>query len=371
MKLLFIGNANSFLLIRLAEQLMKSTPNLTIDIVTLEGKITKEAKDVFQTIYFEPEKRFGEDIRLAKVLFLANKLGGILKKTPIGYDSVCLLYLSVIYRLKWSQIKKKSFNQVITLFGSEFYRSGKVVRFLQKKMLREATTITYANELLWNDVSEYFELDKSKGKQCLFGLSILDEIDRVTSDEDLGFRTKYQLKESQLIVACGTNSSSNQALEEIITAVVPVKEKLNDVVLFFQFPDLAISKYAKQIIDQVKSSGINFVVLDDYLSDHELAIYRKAAFALIQVQNTDQLSGAMQEHLYAGSKVITGDWLPYAIFDEIGIEYSKVKDRKEIGPLLIELLAKSNQENENCAKIGKLSKWSSVIGQWKNIFYLK
>ncbi len=150
-----------------------------------------------------------------------------------------------------------------------------------------------------------------------------------------------------------------------------MKDKLTDVVLFFQFPDLSHNSYAQKIVNLIESTGIQYRIIDRYLSDHELASYRKAAAVMIQVQNTDQLSGAMQEHLYAGSKVITGDWLPYAIFDEIGIEYSKVKDRKEIGPLLIELLAKSNQENENCAKIGKLSKWSSVIGQWKNIFYLK
>ena len=368
MKLLFVGNANSFLLIRLAEQLAKSTPGLIVDVVTLEKTISPEANTAFNKVYFESSKQFGEDVRVAKVLFLAKKLSRILKKVGNDYDGVCLLYLSAIYRLTWNLLKQKSSLQVITLFGSEFYRSGAIVRIMQKKMLKEATSITYANELLWNDVSNYFEIEKSKGKRCLFGLSILDEIDQVVQEEIDMFRVDHKLKEQQLIVACGSNSSSNQAFEEIISSIEPFKENLKEVVIFFQFPDFSRSEYAQKIIQQIEVTGIEFRVLDHYLSDRELAVYRKATHTMIQVQNTDQLSGAMQEHLYAGSNVITGEWLPYTIFDELGIDYYKVGSRKEIGLLLVNLVSKPIQANQNQMKIGQLSKWSNAIDDWKAVF---
>jgi hypothetical protein len=370
MKILFIGNANSFLLIRLAEQLSKSIPGLMIDVATMESSISVEAKKTFHTVFFDAEKRFGEDIRFAKVLFLAKKLNSILNQIDNDYDGVCLLYLSAVYRLTWNKIKQKSSLQVVSLFGSEFYRAGSIIRSMQKKMLHEATSITYSNELLWKDVRSFFDLKKSKGKRCLFGLSVLDEIDKVTVKDIESFRNDFQINNHQQIVACGSNSSVNQSFEEIITSLELVKDKLTDVVVFFQFPDVTNNSYAQKIVNLIESTGIQYRIIDRFLSDYELASYRKAAAVMIQVQNTDQLSGAMQEHLYAGSEVITGDWLPYAIFDEIGIEYSKVKERKDIGPLLIELLAQPNQENENSSKIGKLSKWNNAISEWKTVFKL-
>jgi hypothetical protein len=113
-------------------------------------------------------------------------------------------------------------------------------------------------------------------------------------------------------------------------------------------------------------------VITDLMSDMDLARLRCATDIMVQVQPTDQLSGAMQEHLHAGSVVITGAWLPYGVLSDAGVRFWTINDRaglaKELEACISELSDREAACVGNDAPIRALSSWSQTAPQWSALY---
>ena len=108
------------------------------------------------------------------------------------------------------------------------------------------------------------------------------------------------------------------------------------------------------------------------MSDEDLARLRCATDIMVQVQPTDQLAGAMQEHLFAGSVVITGDWLPYGVLRDAGVRFWTVPDRAALTGSLRECLEELSVRQAQCVgnavPIRGLSSWSHTAPQWSALY---
>jgi hypothetical protein len=239
---------------------------------------------------------------------------------------------------------------------------------MQRKMVRDAQIITASNEITLREFSSFFNVPEEKKLLCRFGLSVLDEIEKVTEQDTLTFRKKHAGNAKRLIIACGYNANPNQNLESIIKQIHSVKEQLRALILFFQLPGSASKHYTDQVIQQLQEAHIPFKVFTEIFSDRDLAIYRKSCDIFIQVQNTDQLSGAMQEFLFAGTNVITGAWLPYKVLDDLSVDYTKVNRLDEIGTTLTSTIDREIDKKHNKAVIQELSAWKNTIDNWRNLY---
>lgn len=371
MKILILGNVNSFLIIRLVEQLKMKMPALRVDAVTLETICSEEALKVFDTIYHDTKSHAFEHKKYIKVLFMFLRLRRLLRKVPKGYDALSILYVSSVYRFVWKQIRSKSHLVSISVFGSDFYRSGKMIRWLLRKMLRKTDVLTTTNDQTLCDLRSYYPFLERKGQVVRFGLAILDEMDGVTLNQLSEFRESFDLLPEQTIIACGYNASINQKLEEVLDSLTEVKNQLTDTVVFFQFPDAVDSQYVRNIRKQLDDGKFDYRIIDRYLTDRELAVYRLSVNVMIQVQDSDQLSGAMQEHLYGGARIITGKWLPYKVFDDAGVCYWKVNKRSEIGETLLNIMKQPIDKEVNKKAIAQLSKWEYTIEGWLEMLQLR
>ena len=95
---------------------------------------------------------------------------------------------------------------------------------------------------------------------------------------------------------------------------------------------------------------------------NETAMFRKACDALIQVQDTDVLSGSMLEHLYAGNAVVTGDWLPYGKLIAFGVlcrSLWTVKSIKEV-PTWLRVALRYSEETTGLHRIYEFTSWKIV-----------
>lgn len=363
MRFLFVGDCNSFLVQRLASELKRKIPDLKIDIVTKQFPPTEEAIHVFDKIgeVSNSEKLMNQP----KLRF--HHIYGIFQsqlETMNGiYDCCYLLYVSPVLSLLIRTIRLKAKYTVGVVFGSEYYRAGWVMRRLLKRTLLKSDYVCATNPQTLNDLQYYFGLDSKKLKITRFGLSVLNEIDTVTESECDEFRKKYQIEDEKTI-ALGSNSTPYQGYDELIQALKRSNINRNNFVFFFQFPDYQSNKQCKDWFHLMREEGFKCKVIDRYLSDRELAVMRSTMDIMIQVQTTDQLSGAMQEYLYAGTKVITAHWLPYEILDKAGIQYWKVTSRFEV-PELIQSISETTVNGlKNKAIIGGLSKWENCIESW-------
>lgn len=365
MKLLFIGNANSFLIISLAKQLKKFDPSIAIDILSSEPVL--DSNSPFRNVYCKKVSSSFATMKYVKVLYFAWSYRKLLNTISNGYDAVHIFYISSIYRLVWKQIKSKSKRVVLTVFGSEFYRSSQVQKKMIAKLVRESDVITSSNDSTLKSFLTYYNAKLEKSCIVYFGLSILDEIDLLTEKEVESFKSAIGAQNTDNLIALGSNASVNQNLPEIISQICLNKNRFDNFFFTFQFHGVR-NEMINGLMNQLDSHQIRYKIFDDRFSDRELAIYRKAIDVFVQLQTTDQFSGAMQEHLYAGSLVITGKWLPYEILDDAKTDYFRINTISELGNVLVQKLDHKPDVVKNKRIIESISKWSSTIQDWYQLY---
>lgn len=365
--ILFVGNANSFLIFQLAKQLLKEKPDWNIDILSDQELVLLDAP--FRKVFAIDNAHPSAKRKFIKAFFVASEMKKHLHNMETQYDVVHILYVSSAYRFIWKELKKISDKIILTIFGGDYYKSTFLMKLLIAKMAKEATIISATNPATLENFSEKFKVPCEKRRLVRFGLNILDEIDSIVQEDIEKWREKTNIPSSCIAIACGYNGSTNQNLLEVIKSLVASKEKLHQkVVLCFQLTEK--NSHVQSIIDAIHESGFDFLIFRERMTDRELALYRSAMNIMIQVQSTDSFSGAMQEHLYAGSLVITGNWLPYSVLDDEHVEYIKVSEIEEIGEEVSNNLKKTVDLNKNKRAIAKFSKWNLTLQTWINLYGL-
>ena len=364
-RILLIGNANSFLIIQLAKNLTDKNPNWQIDILSDQKIVSEESP--FYNSYCVDNSHPNASKKIIKAFYVAIEMKKLLKDMEKKYDVIHILYVSASYRYFWNELKEKSSKIVLTVFGGDFYKSNWYMNILISKMAKESSLISATNPSTLDAFCTFFRvLDKNK-QLVRFGLNILDEIDKVKSSDIVKWRESHGILPSEKIVACGYNGSPNQNLLAILKSLKNSKTDLSSVVLTLQLTEKTV--HVDQVISALKESGFKFLLFRERLTDRELAVYRSSVDIMIQVQTSDSFSGAMQEHLYAGSTVITGSWLPYAVLDEKNTAFIKVNEISEVGKEVCANLSSFLDKSKNKEIIATLSKWTNTINDWSALYH--
>ena len=69
--------------------------------------------------------------------------------------------------------------------------------------------------------------------------------------------------------------------------------------------------YLKKLEAAAKKRNCDFIVLQNFLNEEEMAQLRSISDILLHAQLTDGFSASLQESLYSGTVVFNGEWLPY------------------------------------------------------------
>ena len=363
-KILFIGNVNSFLILQLAKNLLECHPNWVIDILSPEKSL--EEQTPFRNVLAVDNEHPNANKKIIKAFYVAFEMKKLLRRRQETYDIVHILYISSAYRYLWNQLKTLSPKIVLTVFGGDFYKANWIMKLHLSKMVKESAIVSATNPLTLIDFSNQFKVPGFKTKLVRFGLSILDEIDKVSPEDKKIWKEKHGINPSQITVACGYNGSPNQNLPAVLDSLKNFNSLSEKVILCFQLTEK--SNHVEEIIKTVEKSAFDYILFRERFSDHALAQYRASMDIMIQVQTSDSFSGAMQEHLYAGSTVITGTWLPYEVLDELGIDYVKINDVTEVGEAVANNIHCKFNTSKNKEIIADLSKWSQTIDKWISLY---
>lgn len=366
MKLLLVGDANSFLIYNLAKELKKYRSDIVIDI--LSPTQLEENNGPFNHVYCTSDtgSSLGK-VKYLKEISNARNIYKTLKGIQGKYNVIHILYVSSTYRLVWKSFLSKADRMILTVFGSDFYRVSNWMKSLIGGELKSADSISFSNESTLADVRDHYSLDPSRLHLCYFGLVILDELDKVTEDDLSRFREKYSIPDGKKIIACSSNASPNQNIGKIVDNLSRSEFLRESTHLTFQFHGVRNEEIEKAI-ETLKQSNYSHTILDGRLSDSELAAYRKVVDVMLQLQNTDQFSGAMQEHLYAGSIVITGSWLEYKILVQNKADLIRIDSFEELSEVLEKNLDRKVDQQHNKEVIGGISKWSKTISEWVKLY---
>lgn len=300
--------------------------------------------------------------RMQRILAVFFSFIKILKESVVSEKSDLLVfhYLSAQVFLAIPILVLLNKKIILHFWGTDYARfKGLRNRRLMRFFIRKLSVITFANELALDEFKSEFPM--SNVRKLTFGLESVDYIDKCMAEgiQQGGAATLP-------IVVCGTNSSPNQQLLEIIDVLDAWggHDKYK-----FVFPlaygDLG---YKKSVEQRLLKSSLCYEVKDEFMVGEQLAQFRLSAAILIQVQKNDFLSGAMLEYAYAGAKVITGKWLPYNQLRSKGIEWFEVAKLSDL-PEMIALAERSSiNADVNRGIIAGLARWHDIIKQWKGLY---
>jgi hypothetical protein len=289
---------------------------------------------------------FKEFLKIIKSAIFLNK------KDILAFHYVSLQSLLSIFLLCF--LNK---NIVIHFWGSDFNAFSKIKpNFLLKFFIKKIRLVTFANSNAKDLFTKLYP--ESTTMLLTFGLSILDDIDKLT---------KKNKNDQYIKVVCGTNSSRNQQLLELIAIFDKDINKNNYQFIFpLTYGDF---DYKESVRTALLSSSLNYKIVDVFMVGQELAQFRADADILIQVQIKDFLSAAMIEHLYAGSKVITGRWLPYNQLRDLDIDWIEVDELNELPEALKMIVKKDIDFVRNKKALYNFSRWESVVGKWTDVYF--
>ncbi|MFA5233469.1 MAG: glycosyltransferase [Sulfurimonas sp.] len=370
MRILLIGNPYSIFIVQLIQNLKNIDSSLQIDVLELgeSQKTFESSADQIISLVRKKSNNNLIDFFFKIFYFFYKKIQ--LKKIPT-YDVVNIHSYSKGINRYWHEIKKIAPFRIITFWGSDFYRVSTHTKELYRDALKETTYITFTNIGMKKDVYQYYQDFQDKMRVCSFGLETLEWIKKTSAADVDIFKKKFNMPE-KIIITCGYASSHSQRhliiIDQVCKLDVSILEKC-----FFIFPmgygDMA---YKQTVEQKLKKTSLNYLVLSDFFSPSEIAKLRLSSNIMINILETDQFSGSMQEALFANNIVVSGTWLPYEILYQEGIVMQTISEPSELRDKLQYIISNlpKLQVNlsQNQAAIWKFSSWEHNAPKWLSLY---
>lgn len=379
MRILFLGNPNHQFIKNLAFELKKKNTELIIDIISIpySTKI-KDNSFIYDNIFYLGTRwKFFQRIPYLKNFYFTLNLINVLRSIK-SYEIVSIQFPYYFYFFVFKEIKEKAQNLYLSFWGSDYNKLNFWQKNLLKKFSRKSDGYTVANEEFKQTLIDNLEIPEHKFHLARFGLAPLKPLSQLIKDISQGEAQSTFGIRNKFVITVGYNADKIHQHRKIIDLISKIEEELptNYLLLFpMTYGSQNRSKYILSTKRRLDKLDLKYKILDKYLSDEEVAKLRIASNVMINLPQSDQFSGSMQEHLYAKNIVITGSWLPYSTFIKQGITFIEIKTVFEIGEKLVEVIRDYEKLLNKCSGnpkiIWEMSSWDKTISGWENIFLYK
>lgn len=284
------------------------------------------------------------------------------------YDAINIHFAAPIFSHIIGSLRRRSRKLVTSIWGSDFLRASPNGLEHLSHILDASDVVTTNNPEIRDKLVRRFPGVADKLRIVRFGLASVDlipELRNIESEDDMRRRLGVPL--AKTVVTLGYNGMKQQQHGMMINAIAALPSALKARLFVFvpmTYPD--DKPYQDEIEVMLASVGVEFCVLRGIRDLAEICRVRLVSDYAINVQTTDSLSGSIQEQMLAGTRMIIGDWLPYKVFEEMGVPVQKVCDAASITAALIatNLERKSAQAPFYAEKIRQYSSWKSNIESW-------
>lgn len=343
--------------------------NIYVDVICIRTFVTERNSSLVWPCYIE--KCFSilqtSHNRFLRGMFRRLAIHFFLKKLFLQYDVVDFhAYLPSSYNGFVNYCVNKRVKFDITLWGSDLMRATDENKSLMKFGFDNCFRIKMTSNL-YDKMQEYYgNTYGDKYREVYFGSSEVEQIDNI-NETDISIIKKQLYGETgdKKIIVCGYNGYDSQNHEKMIAALCGLNDAEKGslhVVLPMTYG--ARPDYLCKIKNMIEKSGFSYTVLDHFLDAKEVAVIRKTANVVINVQDTDALSDSLKGHLYCGNICIFGEWLSYNIFSKNGIYYIKTS-MDDIIMHLKEVLDRYYDYRQRCIgnqdMIKKLFSWEATM----------
>ncbi len=371
MRVLLIRSQQSFLIDSLAARLRRQ--GVALDRLYLFDR-SLETDDGRELLRSSRLDRFLSQLSGLHLGYKRLRAPLTLLEIPGRYEIAHLHFAGAYYRPYLPLIRRLAKRLAVSIWGSDLHQAGRLERTFKQGLFRAADALTFSNPEVRDDfLRVYPDTPEEKIHLCRFGLSILEEVRRLREAESRRqWRRALDLPSEARIVVCGHSASPVVQHDKILDALHSVEARLPPECVFVFPLTYGWSDTRARVRHALTGSRLAYRLFEQPLSDADLARLRLAADVMINVHKSDALSGAMQEHLFAGSIVIAGRWLPYRVLEERGAYLVRVDDIGSLGATLISVLERLDEHRaasrRNAEVIWRLSGWEHVIGSWLALY---
>ena len=362
MKILIIGNADSIWVKNYYEHVLKET-NSKVFILTPSNSIFAQ--------YYGENNVIIQQLRGNKKIYCARTICRGFQEYE--FDFIHVQYGSR-FNTRTAFLMKKYAKQIIVSFwGSDIFRLSAVQKIELSLYLWRVNKIVVLTHSMYDALKSSFCLKRYCKRVIVqdFGASLLDDINCIKESDISFFKQKYGIPDKSIVIGIGYNKSEGQQHNKVMNAIVSsLSSSILDKLFFvFQMTYGSCSKqYLEDLTKTMQDNKINYVILDSFLDDHEVAVLRKSIDIYINAQITDALAATINEYLYSGAIVFNPVWLNYDELDSSGVYYNSYDSieslpkalRSELDRLQTDLLV----SKKNKALIWRQYSWRAVKQKW-------
>ena len=260
---------------------------------------------------------------------------------------------------------------ILSYWGSDLLRAEGGKLNSVGKFSKYADFVTFDNidlELKYKELYKW--AGKIPQKTVMLGLPVLDII-KYKSDNDSKdkLRKKWGIDEGKVVIAIGYNGIPEQQHKKVLGALEKLDNSYKEkIVLLLQMSYGGSRSYRNSVIIAAKKTGFQYIDIQRFLTDDEVAEIRLLTDVFINAQVTDAFSGSVCENLFAGAVLINAGWLHYNELKKYDFRYLEFKSFNTMNEIVQKSLEEKIDVEKNKDLIWKLRSWETCAPKWKKIY---
>jgi hypothetical protein len=300
-------------------------------------------------------------------------LRGLLAKFAADFDAVNIHFADPIYRYLVPLLKRRGKKLITSIWGSDFLRASPSALHNLGVTFAASDVVTSNNPEVLEKIVAHYPNISGRVRIVPFGLGSLDVIAGLQRSESLEeSRNKFAIPPGRLVVTCGYNAIPEQCHSLMINALAGLSSSAKSqlfVLIPMTYPDNPV--YRTTIRRAIQATEIEYRILEERMNVDDVARLRIVSDYVVNMQTTDSLSASIQEHVFAGSCIIVGKWLPYDVLEQMGAKLHRIEDAVAIRAILEKatLSRAVRHVKLKCAeRIYDYSSWSSNAPRWLALY---
>ena len=326
-------------------------------ILLIEGKFRKTIHFVLEWILANAFVRYNDDFKSIDV---------------VHFHFIQYSYIRHLFFVP------KSKRIVCSFWGSDLLRTHDTFNHLiVKKALEKSDVITVQSmemqQILLAKFGRHLN-PKVRILKFVLNQDVFEAIDTLTTHEVNEFMVRWNLDPKLNVILLGNSASRYNNHLDMIRSIKELSNHLSvQLVIPFNY-GMELEermRYRKELEYSLLDTKCPYVFIDEYLNARQLACLRRVTNVMVHLPESDALSGAATEAMYAGSSLITAAWLPYSPFKNSGLIYRSIDAfdqlRNEIMTLINTPIADS-AKRDNRRIVQEVFLSDSVAEQWLTLF---
>lgn len=288
------------------------------------------------------------------------------------YDIINLHYVDEFNVLLCVLLKRLQKSKLIlSYWGSDLFRMPIKVLKRTGRMVKHADYITFDNGDMKTEFDRLYPWSYKKRNDVVFlGLPILNIIEqkmKSLSEEEI--RKKWNIPLDKKVVSIGYNAIPEQQHLAVINCISRLREEdKTNIFLLFQMTYARDEEYCLQVKKCAEASGCQFMFLEHFLPDEEVAEIRIITDIYINAQKTDAFSGSVCENLFSKTVLVNAKWLRYKEFDKVKFKFIEFSDWMDLEDKLNKALNENVDLSSNSELIWSMRSWESCAPKWEEVY---